>query len=872
MTISISDMKSRSGLAGICTKTLGRSACLLFTVITLITVTCAAYDYYLFTKEKSLASVTAQDDQRATRLTVELVALQKQVEIDVLQIQRRLTDLSAMKGADAHEARLKGAQEFAERLSKDVDAAVQTADMLGSQEVVAAFKEIKSSFPKFYAAGQEAAQISTEQGIETGGPALERFDTAAHKLHQQIAATKGALDQAMEKNISQSIDANANLDHLRDFGTTIALLSVFVVIMTCVSGILITLHWVIQPLTWITFVFKELAHGRPDWATYEVARPDEIGDLARVYAEFRQITVERLQALKKVSEQKALIEVEQRETKLLADRFDAALSNMLLGLAMLDTGGRLLVTNDRMAELLGLSLDEVKNGQEIDHVLRRSVESGTLAEDNIKKLETAFAGLADRREKEDILVETKEGRVLEFAFQPMRASGALVLVEDITEKSSAQAAVNRLAYFDSLTELPNRRSFLDGIDRALVEVPENELFALLFVDLDHFKQINDSQGHGAGDELLRGVAARLTELIRKNDVVARLGGDEFVILQRDVRRVKDIMSLAQRVVDSFRDPFIVGGQEVRIGASVGIARAPRNGQDRDTLMRNADTALYRAKASGRNTWRFFKPVMHDEIVARAELERDLRQAVAERTLEVYFQPILHVDGEQISAFEALLRWPHPDRGMVSPAEFIPLAEDTGLIVEIGAHVIEQACHACTGWPEHIRIAVNLSALQFRRGDLVATVEHALTSSGLEASRLEVEITESILMQENDNVRNVLKRLRDLGVTVSLDDFGTGYSSLSYLHSFPLDRVKIDRSFLRKAVSNEKSLTLLHGMIRMSLELNLGLVVEGVETREQLHLVRDECAAAEVQGFLFSPAIPVDEIAGYMARSDSRQAA
>jgi diguanylate cyclase (GGDEF)-like protein len=872
MFSSISDMKPHAGPVGFFTKTLGRSAFLLFSVITVITVSCSFYNYHLFTRERVVAHSTTEAEHQATRLTVELVALQKQVEIDVLQVQRLLTDFVTAKGGEGRDDRLKSAQEFADRLTKDVNAAVRAADSLGSPEIVAAFKEVKGRFPKFYEVGQEMVRTSAEQGVKIG-PALARFDHMAGELQQNIAATKSTLDAMMEQNISASNDINANIDQMRDFGAKIALFSVVVVIMTGVLGNLITLFWVVQPLTWITFVFKELAHGRPDWATYEVARPDEIGDLARVYAEYRQITVEREQALNKIAEQKVVMEAEQLQTKVLAERFDAALRNMLIGLVMLDEKKQILVHNLRLAELLGLSLEDMKAGRDMDDLLRLAAESGSLTEESLKQLAVSFDGLTSRREKEEVLIETKEGRVLEFAFQPMASSGALVLVEDITEKSSAQAAVNRLAYFDSLTELPNRRSFFDGVERALVETePENELFALLFVDLDHFKQINDSQGHGAGDELLRGVAVRLTSLIRKDDVVARLGGDEFVILQRDVRRVKDIMTLAQRIIDSFREPFIVAGQEVRIGASVGIARAPRNGQDRDTLMRNADTALYRAKASGRNTWRFFKPVMHDEIVARAELERDLRQAVAEKTLEVYFQPILHVEGERISAFEALLRWRHPERGMVSPAEFIPLAEDTGLIVEIGAHVIREACHACANWPSHVRVAVNLSAIQFRRGDLVSTVEHAMSSSGLDASRLEVEITESILMQDTDNVRNVLKRLRDLGVTVSLDDFGTGYSSLSYLHSFPLDRVKIDRSFLRKAVSNQKSLTLLHGMIRMSLELNLGLVVEGVETREQLHLVRDECAIAEVQGFLFSPAIPVNEIAGFMAQTSSKHAA
>jgi diguanylate cyclase (GGDEF)-like protein/PAS domain S-box-containing protein len=868
MSISIGDFWSQARSAQFFTKTLGRSAFLLFSIITLITVSCAAYNYYLFTKERTAARHWADKEQEATRLTIELVALQKQAEIDFIELQRGFSGSKAIDlRGDAPVAR-----EYSDRLRRNVDLALNAARSLGSVEITDSISEIRSRLPEFFDASEEMARADMEQDALARG-ATARFDQMAHDLKQKIATMGDALNATIERNMSLSNDVNANIDQLRDYGTTVALISVVVVIVTGAMGVMITFFEVIQPLTWITFVFKELAHGRPNWHTYEVSRPDEIGDLARVYAEFRQITIERMEALNKVAEQQVVMEAEERQLKLLAERFDAALRNMHLGLVMVDRDQQLLVHNPKIVELLGVSADDVWIGRAMKEILQRAAELEGLSDENLKRLLAAFSKLWSISGKENLLIETKSGRVLEFAFQPMAESGSLIIVEDITEKSSAQAAVHRLAYFDSLTELPNRRAFFDGVERALDETgPENELFALLFVDLDHFKQINDTQGHGAGDELLRGVASRLMSLVRKGDIVARLGGDEFVILQRDVRRVKDISSLAQRIVDCFREPLIVAGQEVCIGASVGVARAPRDGQDRDTLMRNADTALYRAKASGRNTWRFFKPAMHAEIVARADLERDLRQAVAEKALEVHFQPILHVEGEKISAFEALLRWRHPERGMVPPAEFIPLAEETGLIVEMGEFVIDRACQACANWPDHIRVAVNLSALQFKRGDLVASIENALSVSGLTAKRLELEITESILMQETDNVRSLLKRLHELGVTISLDDFGTGYSSLSYLHSFPLDRLKIDRSFLRKAVDSEQSLTLLHGMIRMSLDLKLGLIVEGVETQEQLHLVRNGCSLAEVQGFLFSPALPESQVAQFVASADGRRAA
>lgn len=893
MAFPICDTRTHSRLPAILTKTLGRSAGFLFSIIMFVTASFATYEYYLFNEQKSIATLKRDREQQTARLTVDLVGLQKQIEIDLIEVQQFLTDFAATRGQDGHDDGFRNAKEFADRLPRDTDAAKRAANKLESPEIAAAFEEIQRRFPQYYELGQEMAKTYAVQGTRAGNTIMDRFDAMTEELHARIVTTMTALDTARDRNEALIAEANAKIDRLRDYGNSVALISIPVIVLTSLFGIFVTRCWLIQPLSWITFIFKQLAHGDINWGTYEVGRLDEIGDLARAYTEFRQITIERTEAQRKILEQQAVVEVEQRQTQILAERLDAALGNMPLGLVMLDRDRLVLVANSRMADLLGVSATDAMIGLRIDELMRRSADVGCLSEANLKQLLIVFGGRSTcqetfacrqaicprskRRspchEKKELLIETKLERVLEFSFQPMESGGYLMLVEDITEKRSAEAAVRRLAHFDPLTELPNRRSLFECVERVLTEAAAtHETIALLFIDLDYFKKINDTMGHGAGDELLRGVASRLTSIVRERDVVARLGGDEFVILQRDVRRPKDIMVLAERIIASLRAPFPLAGQQVRVGASVGIARSPQDGEDKETLLRNADTALHRAKASSRNNWRFFKPSMHDEVVARAALERDLRRAVAEKTLEVYYQPILHAKGGKVSGFEALLRWRHPERGMVSPAEFIPIAEETGLIVGIGAQVLEQACRACATWPKDIRVAVNLSSLQFTKSDLIITIENALLASGLAPNRLEVEITESVLIQDTERVCGVLIKLRDLGVTISLDDFGTGYSSLSYLHRFPLDRVKIDRSFLRKACSDQNSLTLLHGIIRLGVELGLGLVIEGVETQDQLHLVRGECAMAEVQGFLFSQAVPAREVAGLVARMSGRAAA
>jgi len=383
--------------------------------------------------------------------------------------------------------------------------------------------------------------------------------------------------------------------------------------------------------------------------------------------------------------------------------------------------------------------------------------------------------------------------------------------------------------------------------------------AVLFVDLDQFKQVNDTLGHSSGDILLTKVADRLRDIVRESDLIARLGGDEFVVLQSPLAGSDDAAALARQIIESLSAPYDIDGNEVVIGASIGIALAPDDGTQTGLLLKNADMALYRAKSDGRGAWRFFEPEMDAKANARRKLEVDLRNALANGIFEVHYQPLLNLKTGRISTCEALLRWPHAERGMIPPAEFIPVAEEMGLIVEIGSYVLHKACLEATKWPSHVSVAVNLSAIQFRRGSVVRAVREALAATGLAATRLEVEITESVLLQDTEATRVTLSQIRDLGVTISLDDFGIGYSSLSYLHSFPFDKIKIDRSFLLGLENSARSRTLLHGVARLSAELGLSVVVEGIETEDQLALIRDDVHIDEAQGFLFSRPIPARQI-------------
>lgn len=548
-----------------------------------------------------------------------------------------------------------------------------------------------------------------------------------------------------------------------------------------------------------------------------------------------------------------------RDVTLLATRFDTALSNMPNGLCMFDEDGRIAVSNGKLNLLLGLPPDRELRGMTQQQLVECLVENGRVSERNAKRLLRNLEKHRTRAGAKSFDVDLQSGRTLEFTFQLMDSGGIVLLVEDITERKIAEAKISHMARFDALTGLPNRMVLHERMSEALAERGPRQFSALHFIDLDQFKQVNDTLGHSRGDLLLQAVAERLRSIVRKTDVVSRFGGDEFVVLQSPIESSEEAGELAKRILGALSGTYQIDGHEVVISASIGIALSPMDGTEVDQVLRNADMALYRAKAESRGAWRFFEPEMDSDAHARRNLELDLRNALENDAFEVYYQPLVNVKSKRIVACEALLRWPHPERGMISPSEFIPVAEEMGLIVELGRRVLQTACQECRKWPGNIGVAVNLSPIQFSRANIPSLVCETLGSTGLTPNRLEIEITETLLLQDTRRTRLALEQLQALGVRVSLDDFGTGYSSLSYLHSFPLHKVKIDQSFLSDVAANSRMLTLLRGMARLSAELGLRVAVEGVETPEQFALLEAEGTIDEVQGYLFGRPVCAAEI-------------
>ncbi len=439
----------------------------------------------------------------------------------------------------------------------------------------------------------------------------------------------------------------------------------------------------------------------------------------------------------------------------------------------------------------------------------------------------------------------------------------LLALMDITERKRAEARLAFMAQHDSLTGLPNRNLLRQHTDEMLLHTRRSaEKLAVLVLGLDSFKAVNDTLGHGIGDKLLRGVAKRLRSVLREEDTVARLNSDEFAIVQGGNTRPEDAVLLARRLLEAIGEPYLLDGHSVVIGASIGIAMAPGDGDESEKLLKNADMALSRAKSEQRGTFSFFEAGMDARAQGRRKIELDLRDAIQHDVLRPYYQPLIDLSSGRITGFEALVRWPHPERGMISPAEFIPVAEETGLINGLGGLILRRACLDAARWPDDVRVAVNLSPLQFRTGNLLSIVMDALKQSGLAPKRLEMEITETLLLEKSSQVLATLHALRALGVRISMDDFGTGYSSLSYLRSFPFDKIKIDQSFVRDLGSNRDAQAIVRSIISLGKGLGVTITAEGVETEAELSCLRAE-GCHEGQGFLFSRARPNAEIVGLL---------
>ncbi len=545
---------------------------------------------------------------------------------------------------------------------------------------------------------------------------------------------------------------------------------------------------------------------------------------------------------------------------------DAALGNMSQGLCLYDANDRLRMVNRQFCDIFRLSPEQVVPGLSFREVLEQSVAAGNHLGRTAAGLLAEEAGIADPRPFcETRFQELSHGRVVAISRQTTADGGWVATYEDVTERQRTEAQAVFLARHDALTGLPNRLLFGERMEQDLARVGRDSPgLAVLILDLDGFKAVNDTLGHPVGDELLRAVADRLQACVREVDTVARLGGDEFAIVQVDLKRPQEAALLARQVVDQVSQPYDVDHQHITVGVSIGISLAPVDGRTRDELLKNADLALYRAKAEGRGIWRFFEPEMDQQLQARRALERDMREALSRGELELFYQPLFDLATDRIGGFEALLRWRHPEQGMVSPAQFVPVAEEVGLIVPFGQWVLECACLEASKWPAHIKVAVNVSPTQFRSGNLVRSVTDALGASGLPARRLELEITESVLLADSVTTLATLHALRVLGVRFSMDDFGTGYSSLSYLRSFPFDKIKIDPSFIRDLATTKGTEAIVRAIIGLGRSLAIRTTAEGVETDEQLAWLRAE-GCSEAQGYLFSLPEPASEIARLLER-------
>ncbi|KYG99400.1 EAL domain-containing protein [Bradyrhizobium sp. DOA1] len=552
-------------------------------------------------------------------------------------------------------------------------------------------------------------------------------------------------------------------------------------------------------------------------------------------------------------------------------RLDRAVNNMTQGLLLFDAERRLVICNQRYIEMYGLSEEVVKPGCSFHDIIAHRKMTGSFTgdiDDYVARV------LGDIHVRNSMVIDTSDGRSIQIDNEPLADGGWVATHEDITERRRTEERITHLAHYDALTDLPNRTMFHEHLREELAAIADGEEIAVHYIDIDEFKGVNDALGHLVGDELLKSIAHSLRRCAGPEDFVARLGGDEFAIVQSAVTSPDQVTDLVGRVFHAIRTPFDCMGHHLTADASIGIALAPEHGSALDQILKNADMAMYAAKAAGRRTYRFFEPEMDAKVRERRQLEIDLRHAIAqgglEGGLEVYYQPCLGLKDDRITGCEALVRWRHPERGMVSPAEFIPIAEDTGLINEIGEWVLATACRDAASWPDDIRLAVNVSPVQFKSGTLALKIMAALAASNLPASRLELEITEAVLIRDDDTALAILHQLRAIGVRIALDDFGTGYSSLSYLHRFPFDKIKIDRCFVDDIARPDGSASIVQAVVNLAAARRMTTTAEGVETEEQQRLLR-ALGCSEMQGYLFSAAKPAGKMLELFALHRSRLA-
>jgi diguanylate cyclase (GGDEF)-like protein len=736
--------------------------------------------------------------------------------------------------------------EHADKLDEHLRHLAEATSSLDAAETLKVVKEDVSLW-------ETKARILLDSSPSTGIP-------APHILAQIDARVRKGLERldslALADAAAVSADAKSAVETSTKLGIALIITSMVAGLgLAVLSSLAIT-----RPLTRLDRTMRTLAAGDLTAEVTEKERRDEIGRMAAALEIFRANTIE----MRRLDTANAIVDRKMREQSV---QLNTAVNNMRQGLLMFDANGRLIVSNRQYAEMYRLPPEAVVPGITVHRLLELRVQAGTFAGD----AEQFVRDTLENNTQVPKATKLPDGRTIALAVEYMEGGGWVATHEDITEGKIAEAKIEYMAHHDALTGLSNRTAFRARMEEAIARSRRGVQFAVHCLDLDRFKIVNDTLGHAVGDDLLQAVSRRLTGCLRDIDSLARLGGDEFVILQEGVERQDDAAALASRIIEAIGRPYDLNGHQVVIGVSVGIATAPLDGRDFEKLMRHADMALYRAKGDGRATYCFFEVQMNDDQRTRQNLESDLRMALKRGELQAYYQPIVDVETRSIASCEALLRWHHPRGGMISPVIFIPIAEEIGLIDSIGEWVLREACKEAVSWPTHIRVAVNLSPVQFRNQDLFAKILRALAYSGLPADRLELEITESVLLLENAATMAVLHDLRDLGIRISMDDFGTGYSSLGYLRSFPFDKIKIDRSFVNELSIDQDCSTIIKAVADIGRGLGIDTIAEGVETLAQFDQVKAK-GCTQVQGFLFGAPCPSTEIrrliAGDQASSDA----
>lgn len=574
---------------------------------------------------------------------------------------------------------------------------------------------------------------------------------------------------------------------------------------------------------------------------------------------------ETMRSHENLKRRNTMLQIHDIEMQTQNQRFDAALNNISQGLLMVDGMHRLIICNERFREAFGLTQAQTRPGYVLGSLMStfeeiftdtseptpESEPNGDLSRLLAHQHELSLSGNAI-----SFIFETDCGKVFAISQKPMPDGGWVATYEDVTEQKRSEARITYLAHHDSLTDLPNRIQLRDRMDEELGKFRHHKHnVTLLYMDLDHFKAVNDSLGHSIGDMLLRQVGARLQSLLGSTHPVFRIGGDEFAALYFGSQSNANLKDIAESIIAAICEPFTIEGHPLQIGICVGISRLGSDGFEFNEVVSNADLALFEAKKSGRNAYRFFEMAMKHGLETRRQLEIDLENGIARGEFELYYQPIVDTMSLDVVCFEALMRWNHPERGMVSPASFIPVAEESGLIVPLGEWALRQACNDAAQWPNRIRVAVNLSSVQFKSGEISRTVFSALAASKLAPHLLELEITESLLLQDSDSTLETLHQLRSFGVHISMDDFGTGYSSLSYLRSFPFDKIKIDRSFVKELSEREDCRAIVRTITELGRSLNMVTTAEGVETKAQYDLIK-QIGCTQIQGYFFGKPEPM----------------